>query len=321
MRRGDSGINCLLALDKPVGPSSHDVVSRVRRALGERRVGHAGTLDPEASGVLVVGVGQGARLLGMLTLDEKAYEGRIVFGSETTTDDAEGEVTVTAPVPDRLRDERFARDAVAALVGEHDQVPPAFSAISVNGKRAYDRARQGETVVLEPRHVRIHEARLLSLENGEVCAWNIYVRVTKGTYVRSIARDLGRELGSAAHLDGLRRVSSGVVTIDDCLTLDELDALREQAIPARCLDPVRALGYAFRVLSNQEFADVSNGRRVEPGLCVDIEGSIREPRQDELVSLVHGGALVGVWRRIGGVLRCEANFPVGIVGVGGMHGR
>ena len=321
MRRGDSGINCLLALDKPVGPSSHDVVSRVRRALGERRVGHAGTLDPEASGVLVVGVGQGARLLGMLTLDEKAYEGRIVFGSETTTDDAEGEVTVTAPVPDRLRDERFARDAVVALVGEHDQVPPAFSAISVNGKRAYDRARQGETVVLEPRHVRIHEARLLSLENGEVCAWNIYVRVTKGTYVRSIARDVGRELGSAAHLDGLRRVSSGVVTIDDCLTLDELDALREQAIPARCLDPVRALGYAFRVLSDQEFADVSNGRRVEPGLCVDIEGSIREPRQDELVSLVHGGALVGVWRRIGGVLRCEANFPVGIVGVGGMHGR
>jgi tRNA pseudouridine55 synthase len=271
--------------------------------------------------VLVVGVGQGARLLGMLTLDEKAYEGRIVFGSETTTDDAEGEVTVTAPVPDRLRDERFARDAVVALVGEHDQVPPAFSAISVNGKRAYDRARQGETVVLEPRHVRIHEARLLSLENGEVCAWNIYVRVTKGTYVRSIARDVGRELGSAAHLDGLRRVSSGVVTIDDCLTLDELDALREQAIPARCLDPVRALGYAFRVLSDQEFADVSNGRRVEPGLCVDIEGSIREPRQDELVSLVHGGALVGVWRRVGGTLRCEANFPVGIVGVGGMHGR
>ena len=321
MRRGDSGINCLLALDKPVGPSSHDVVSRVRRALGERRVGHAGTLDPEASGVLVVGVGQGARLLGMLTLDEKAYEGRIVFGSETTTDDAEGEVTVTAPVPDRLRDERFARDAVVALVGEHDQVPPAFSAISVNGKRAYDRARQGETVVLEPRHVRIHEARLLSLENGEVCAWNIYVRVTKGTYVRSIARDVGRELGSAAHLDGLRRVSSGVVTIDDCLTLDELDALREQAIPARCLDPVRALGYAFRALSDQEFADVSNGRRVEPGLCVDIEGSIREPRQDELVSLVHGGALVGVWRRVRGTLRCEANFPVGIVGVGGMHGR
>ena len=321
MRRGDSGINCLLALDKPVGPSSHDVVSRVRRDLWERRVGHAGTLDPEASGVLVVGVGQGARLLGMLTLDEKAYEGRIVFGSETTTDDAEGEVTVTAPVPDRLRDERFARDAVAALVGEHDQVPPAFSAISVNGKRAYDRARQGETVLLEPRHIRIHEARLLSLESGEVCAWNIYVHVTKGAYVRSIARDLGRELGSAAHLDGLRRVSSGVVTIDDCLTLDELDALRDQAIPARCLDPVCALGYAFRMLSDQEFSDASNGRRVEPGLCVDTEGSIREPRQDELVSLVHGRALVGVWRRVGGTLRCEANFPVGIVGVGGMHGR
>lgn len=321
MRRGDSGINCLFALDKPVGPSSHDVVGRVRRALGERRVGHAGTLDPEASGVLVVGVGQGARLLGMLTLDEKAYEGRVVFGTETSTDDAEGEVTVTAPVPDELRDEAFARSAVEALVGELDQIPPAFSAISVNGKRAYDRARQGEAVQLESRHVRIHEARLLSVESGEVCAWNLYVHVSKGTYVRSIARDLGRDLGTAAHLDGLRRVSSGVISLADCLSLDELDQLRRDAIPGRCLDPVRALGYAFRVLTDQEFSDASNGRRVEPGLCVDIQGNIREPKQDELVSLVHHGALVGVWRRGGTVLRCEANFPVGIVGVGGVHGR
>lgn len=321
MRRGDSGINCLLALDKPVGPSSHDVVGRVRRALGERRVGHAGTLDPDASGVLVVGVGQGARLLGMLTLDEKAYEGRIVFGTETTTDDAEGDVTVTAPVPAELFDEDYARTAVAGLVGELDQVPPAFSAISINGRRAYDRARAGEVVELEPRHVRIHEARLLSVEQGDVCAWNVYVHVSKGTYVRSIARDLGRALGTAAHLDGLRRVASGSITLDECLGLDELDQLREAAIPGRCLDPVRALGYPFWVLSEAEFADVSNGRRVEPGLCVDGHGAIREPARGELVSLVYQGALVGVWRREGAALRCEANFPVGIVGVGGMHER
>ncbi len=316
MKRGESGINCLLAIDKPVGPSSHDVVGRVRRAMGERRVGHAGTLDPAASGVLVVGVGQGARLLGMLTLDEKAYEGRIVFGCETTTDDAEGEVTVVRDVPDVLRDESYAATVVAGLVGEFDQIPPAFSAISVDGKRAYDRARAGEEVTLEARHVSIHEARLLSVEAEDEVAWNVYCHVSKGTYVRSIARDVGRQVGSAAHLAGLRRVASGVIDIDRCLTLDELEALGPQAVPGRCLDPVMALGYPFRMLSAAERDDVACGRRVDAGLCVDVTGQVREPAQDELVSLVSGGSLVGVWRRRGSILKCEANYPSGIVGVG-----
>ena len=316
MRRGESGINCLLAINKPVGPSSNDVVGRVRSALGERRVGHAGTLDPAASGVLVVGVGQGARLLGMLTLDEKAYEARIDFGTETTTDDAEGEVKDVRPIPPELSDEVFAAQTVHALVGEHEQVPPSFSAISVNGKRAYAQARSGEEVTLPARHVTIYEARLLGVEcDGERLSWHIYVHVSKGTYVRSIARDLGCALGTAAHLGELARVSSGSVGLEDCLDLSELEKLGTSAIPTRCLDPLAALGMPFRVLTDGETRDVLCGRRIDAGLCVDRTGAVREPRRGERISLVKGDSLVGVWRQRGSVLVSEATFPAGIVGV------
>ena len=316
MKRGQSGLNCLLAVDKPVGPSSHDVVNRVRRALGERRVGHAGTLDPAASGVLVVGVGLATRLLGMLTLDEKAYEATICFGAETSTDDAEGEVTRTAAVPAELSDEAFAARSVAALVGSFDQVPPSFSAISVDGRRAYDRARHGEQVELEARHVTIHDARLLSLEVGERVCWTFYCHVSKGTYVRALARDLGREVGSAAHLVSLRRVSSGDVGLTSCLGLEELEAGGLPFAADHCLDPVTALGYPFRTLSASELEDVSFGRRIESGIVFDHAGALREPAQHELVSLVSQGSLVGVWKREGSTLTCEANFPQGIIGVG-----
>lgn len=315
MRRGASGINCLIALDKPVGPSSHDVVGKVRRALGERRVGHAGTLDPAASGVLVVGVGQGTRLLGLLALDEKVYEARITFGFETSTDDVEGEVTATAAVPRELLSEPFARAAAGTLVGTLDQVPPAFSAISVGGRRAYERSRAGERVELAARQVRVHEARLLSVEVGDAVSWNVRLRVSKGTYVRSVARDLGRALGSAAHLSALRRVSSGPVGIDLCLGLAELAERGRAVVPGRCLDPLVALGLAVRSLSPDEHTDVVCGRRIAAGLCVERSGSLRAPREGELVSLVSGDALMGVWRRRGDALVSQSTFPAGIMGV------
>ena len=239
MRRGTSGINCLLAIDKPLGLTSHDVVSRVRRVLGERRVGHAGTLDPAASGVLVVGVGQATRLLGMLTLDDKRYEARIAFGTQTSTDDVEGEVVLTRPVPERLAEPGVAAAVVASLVGSCDQVPPAYSAISVDGRRAYDRARAGEEVELPVRHVTIHEAALTGVETGDELVWLCSFHVSKGTYVRSIARDLGQSMGTAAHLAGLRRTASGPVGIDACLSLEELEALGPSHVLKRALDNIR----------------------------------------------------------------------------------
>ena len=316
MRRGESGISCLLAIDKPEGLSSHDVVGRVRRALGERRVGHAGTLDPAATGVLVVGVGLATRLLGLLTLDDKRYVARVVFGSQTTTDDAEGEVVRTAPVPPELREADFATSALRALEGPCSQVPPAFSAISVDGRRAYDRARSGEQVELAARDITIYEAQLLALEDADPLCWTCAFHVSKGTYIRSIARDLGEQLGTAAHLGGLRRTASGPVGLGACMTLDELGKSDPSQVLQHALDPVRALQLPVLQLTDSELADVQVGKRLPTRSVEAQDGSTRIPVRGERVALVHGSLLMGVWECKGSVLASVANFPAGITGVG-----
>ena len=222
-RRTPSQLNMLLAVDKPVGCTSHDVVSQCRRALHERRVGHAGTLDPMASGVMVVGVGQATRLLGMLALDTKSYVADISFGVETNTDDAEGEAVRTVPIAADLRDPAYARERLCAMLGPQMQVPPAFSAISVNGVRAYKSAREGNAVSLPPRPVEVYSANLIAVSGeGEACVWTVAFSVSKGTYIRALARDLGRACDNAAHISALRRTASGVVSIGACHAVEEL---------------------------------------------------------------------------------------------------
>ena len=314
MSRGPSALNALVAVNKPLGLSSHDVVNRVRRAVGEKRVGHAGTLDPAASGVLVIGIGQATKLLGMLTLDRKAYVAQVEFGSATDTDDSEGEVVRTAPVPHELSDPAFAAEALHGLLGEQDQVPPAYSAISVNGRRAYALARDGKQVELAARHVTVHAADLVSVESGEKCVWTCAFDVSKGTYVRSLARDLGERLGTCAHLCGLVRTQAGGVCLGDCVDLDELAEGGKSLVVERCLDPVALLGLPRRDLALGELADVSCGRKIEVGE-VFARGERREPRPEERVALVFDGALAGIWERRGASLACQTNFPQAIEGV------
>ncbi len=314
MKRNSSGINCLLAIDKPEGLSSHDVVGRVRRILGERRVGHAGTLDPSATGVLVVGVGQATRLLGMLTLDDKRYDAYVSFGHETSTDDAQGEVTRTADVPERLVEPAVAAAVVASLVGTYEQLPPAYSAISVNGRRAYDRARAGEEVELPPRQVTVYAAELLEVPSVEPVTWHCSFHVSKGTYIRSIARDLGRSMGTAAHLSGLRRCASGSIDLTRCVTLEELEHVGPESVLGVALDPVDVLGLASHELNEYEREAVAVGRRFT---CRSVkEGKTpRPPREGERVCLVAHDLLKGVWALHEGRLACVANFPEGIAGV------
>ena len=304
MARRPSAFSALIAVDKPLGCTSHDVVSRVRRAVGERRVGHAGTLDPAATGVLVVGIGQATKLLGLLTLDRKGYRATFQLGSETTTDDAEGEVTATAEVPSELLDPMRAAAAVAALVGEHDQVPPSFSAVSVNGRRAYDAARAGEALELKARRVRVFGAELLGVD-PDARTWELDLDVSKGTYIRSIARDLGRELGCRAHVGALSRTFAGPVTLADCVSLDELESGGAGLVHERCLDPVATLGLPARELALEEVSDVMCGRRIEAG---GVAGGRR-------VALTFGDGLVGIWRCDARHLVCESNFPQAIEGV------
>lgn len=313
MSRKPSAFSALIAIDKPAGMTSHDVVSRVRRAVGEKRVGHAGTLDPAATGVLVVGIGQATKLLGLLTLDRKGYDATFALGAETTTDDAEGEVTREAEVPMDLLDLGRAKLEVTKLEGEQDQVPPAFSAVSVGGRRAYDAARAGEELELASRRVRVYEARVLGVD-AQSRSWELSLDVSKGTYVRSLARDLGRRLGCLAHVSSLRRTFSGPVTLADCVTLEELEEGGVARVHERCLDPVKVLGIPERPLALDEVVDVMNGRRI--GLGTVRDGcDLREPLSGERVALTLGGGLAGIWRRDGRHLVCETNFPQAVEGV------
>jgi tRNA pseudouridine55 synthase len=215
----------LVVVDKPAGITSHGVVARVRRLLGTRKVGHAGTLDPMATGVLVLGVDRATRLLGHLMLTEKGYDATIRLGVATTTDDAEGEVTATASAAHL--DEVTVRAALAEFVGDIEQVPTSVSAIKVDGKRAYQRVRDGEEVTLAARPVTVHALDVHDVrptgEQGEHLDVDVSLRCSSGTYVRAIARDLGAALGVGGHLTALRRTAVGPYGLDVARTLEDLE--------------------------------------------------------------------------------------------------
>ncbi|HNA99133.1 MAG TPA: tRNA pseudouridine(55) synthase TruB [Marmoricola sp.] len=209
----------LVIVDKPSGITSHDVVSRVRRLAGIRKVGHAGTLDPMATGVLVLGINRATRLLGHLTLTDKTYQATIQLGATTTTDDAEGEVLQTRETDVLTPDQVEA--ALTGFVGEIDQVPSAVSAIKVDGQRAYKLARAGQEVNLSARRVQVHR---IAVDRLELPAVEISVDCSSGTYIRAIARDLGVALGVGGHLSALRRTAVGSFSLDQARTLAELEA-------------------------------------------------------------------------------------------------
>ena len=280
----------LVVVDKAPGMTSHDVVARVRRLAGTRKVGHAGTLDPMATGVLLVGVGRAPRLLGHLMLTEKAYDATIRLGASTTTDDAEGELVITSPVDGVT--EGAVRAAATRLVGDIAQVPTAVSAIKVDGKRAYQRVREGEQVELAARPVTVHELVVHEvsrppegLDQPEGLDVRISVRCSSGTYVRAIARDLGEALGVGGHLTALRRTAVGPFDLSEARTLDELaddfsvvplSQVARRCFPTLDLDEARA-------------ADVRFGRAIDVDLAgltavFDPEGeflALYEPRDGQ----------------------------------------
>ena len=232
----------LLVVDKRAGWTSHDVVGRVRRLAGTRRVGHAGTLDPMATGVLVLGVEKATRLLGHLTLHTKCYDATVSFAAATTSHDADGEVVATYDTS--ALTEGAVRAAAGGLVGDIEQVPPSVSAISVGGVRSYARVRRGEDVTLPPRRVTVETFEVLAFRGSEA---DVRVRCSAGTYVRALARDLGAALGVGGHLTALRRTASGpyalpAPTIDDL----ERDGVEPSLVPlaeaARAAFPVLVVG-------------------------------------------------------------------------------
>ena len=249
--------NGLVVVDKPGGLTSHDVVARVRRLAGTRKVGHAGTLDPMATGVLVLGVGRATRLLGHLMLTEKAYDATIRLGSTTTTDDAEGEVVAQASAA--AVDETRVRTVLATMVGDIEQRPSAVSAIKVDGKRAYQRVRDGEEVELPARPVTVHEIVVGDLRrDADSLDVDVSVRCSSGTYIRAIARDLGEALGVGGHLTALRRSAVGGFDLSVARTLEEL---ADDLVLVTLEDAARAT-FPCVVLDADEAADVRVGRKL-----------------------------------------------------------
>lgn len=252
----------LVIVDKPAGITSHDVVSRVRRLAGTRKVGHAGTLDPMATGVLVLGINRATRLLGHLTLTDKAYSGTICLGVATSTDDAEGEVVSRAET-DALT-ETAVRSGLAAMVGNIQQRPSSVSAIKIDGRRAYDRVRSGEQVELPTRSVRIDAIDVVGIEGALV---DIDVRCSSGTYIRAIARDLGEALGVGGHLTRLRRTQVGPFGIGQSRTLEEL-ADEFAVVP---IAEAAAATFPSVVLEEAEATAVGYGRPLQRRLADDAE--------------------------------------------------
>jgi len=254
-------VDGVLVCDKPAGLTSHDVVARVRRLAGQRRVGHGGTLDPPATGVLVLALGRATRLLPFLPTEPKRYLAEVAFGAETDTLDAAGTVTATTAA-DGV-DEDGLRAALAGFLGPQEQVPPMVSAIKVAGERLYAKARRGEEVERAPRPIVIHELELLGFIPGQRPLATISVVCSGGTYVRSLAADLGRALDTLAHLASLRRTAVGRFTEAEADTLEEL--AEPGRLEAAVLDPAAAMAStATRALTPAEASALATGRTLDP---------------------------------------------------------
>lgn len=276
----------VLPVDKPTGPTSHDVVAAARRSLGVRKIGHSGTLDPFASGLLLLCVGRATRLAEYLSGLDKRYEATARLGVATDTLDLDGEVIASAEASHV--EKASVVDALAAFRGEIDQRPPQFSAKKVDGVRMHERARRGERVELPPCRVTVHQIDLLAFDPPEV---RFAVHCSSGTYIRAIARDLGEALGVGAHLTALRRTAIGRVEVGDAVSLPALDVA--DAVAAARIAPLEALAHLPRVeVDEADAARLAHGQRLEVG----------DEAPAGLVAVSHIGALLAVGEVVGGRL-------------------
>lgn len=288
----------ILLVDKPQGITSHDVVARARRALGTRKVGHAGTLDPMATGLLVLGVESATRLLTFIVGLDKRYEATIRLGVTTDSDDADGTEThrVDAAALAPIADAQILA-GVAALTGEISQVPSTVSAIKVGGRRAYDLARAGETVELRARTVTVSNFVVRDVRRAPgAIDLDVVVDCTSGTYIRALARDLGADLGVGGHLTALRRTHIGVFDVADAVAADAItpEALRDPA-------EVAALVQGRLDVSHDEARDLWNGKRIS-GRAADFSG-------ETVAAIDPDGRLVGIVERREADLKSRMNMP------------
>jgi tRNA pseudouridine55 synthase len=292
----------LLLVDKPASMTSHDVVARARRVLSVRKVGHAGTLDPMATGLLILGVGAATRLLGHVGGHDKTYDATIRFGQSTVTDDGEGE-TLTVASTTHLDDDAI-RAALAAQTGPLQQVPSSVSAVKVDGRRSYDRVRAGEAVELAPRSVTVHalEVHRIARPTPDLVDVDVTVSCTAGTYIRAIARDAGAALGVGGHLTALRRTASGPFSIRDAAPVEDAAATLASGGGAGVLgltDAATAV-FASRLVTAEEARALAYGQRIPASGTPGLQAAVDED-----------GRLVALVEDTGPTARVAVGFPPG----------
>ncbi|MGB7447968.1 MAG: tRNA pseudouridine(55) synthase TruB [Ornithinimicrobium sp.] len=294
-------IEGLLLIDKPSGWTSHDVVAKCRRMCATRRVGHAGTLDPMATGLLVLGVGRATKLLTFLVGLDKRYEGTMRLGVSTLTDDAEGEVTARTPAGTVSHGQIL--EAAHQLTGSIEQIPSAVSAIKVNGRRSYARVRAGEDVELAPRPVTVHrfdvQPRPAPAE-PEVVDVDFTVEVSSGTYVRALARDLGEAVGVGAHLTALRRTSVGSLDVERALSMQQAAAREDRGVMP--MEQAARQMFVVRTLDADEERSLRHGARL-PGVA--------DPRPGAVAGIGPGRVLVAMLEETTQQTRSRVVFPAG----------
>jgi tRNA pseudouridine55 synthase len=257
-------------IDKPAGMTSHDVVDRVRRSLATRRVGHGGTLDPDATGILLVGVGKATRFLSYAQAAPKRYRAVVRFGSSTTTQDAAGEVVGTAPTGHLAED--VIRNELKSFCGEIEQIPPMVSAVRIGGERLHAKARRGEDVERPPRTVTIYELELIQATVGDEVEATLDVLCSGGTFIRTLAHDLGVALGSAAHLSELRRTEAGGFTLEDAISLESVGAetLRPMTDVVKILPATEVDAHDAALVANGRPLPISS--ELDPGTSIAVTG-------------------------------------------------
>ncbi|MEA2453086.1 MAG: tRNA pseudouridine55 synthase [Actinomycetota bacterium] len=283
----------LLVIDKPSGMTSHDVVDVIRKRLKTKKVGHAGTLDPDATGLLLLGVGRATRFLAYAQESSKRYLATARFGTSTSTQDASGEVLSTRPCS-------FSADelhrALEKFTGAIEQIPPMVSAVKIDGERLHAKARRGEEVDRPARPVTIYDLTLIALRDGPMPEADLDVRCSSGTYVRTLINDVGEALGCGAHMATLRRVETGGFSIDEATPLDTVGA--EHLLPLA--EAVRVLPAVE--LTEDQAADVSFGRKLPATITPDLP-------EDGLVALKAEGNLVAVYKRSGDLIAADRVVP------------
>jgi tRNA pseudouridine55 synthase len=304
VRGRDSGLDGILLVDKPAGWTSHDVVAKLRRLTGQRRIGHTGTLDPAATGLLVLCLGRATRLVEYFTQHGKSYEGEITLGTTTTTDDAEGDVLVRGEPP--FLDDAALRALERRFTGQIDQRPPAFSAVKVRGERAYAMARRGDAPELASRRVTVAGLWLEPRGSGRL---GLFLECGPGTYVRSLARDIGEDLGCGAHLAWLRRTRSGPFRVEAALPLAALVGMSAEAVAACLLPPDEGLlAWPAAVLSIARGGGLAGGRALRAE-AAGTEARVRV--YDAAGEFLATARLEGGWLRPVKVIARDLHSPRG----------